>query len=275
MKFGGLSALAAIVAGIAMAGWQVLPALAQPSPAATPAPSTTPPAAPPLSTAPSTVPTLANPTPAPLQQPVTADVPGFRSARFGMTQDQVREAIKADFSIEGKDVHTGANDQEKTKFLAVQFANLVPDSGIATITYIFGFSSQKLIQVNVLWAKTQNQEFKPTELVTTGRLLQQYFVGQGFARDTMLVNRTTNTGSIILFNGFDDHKRSVLLVLETVAVPVKTPPGKPDAKAPPKPADKAGDKKPPQMQLVASALRLSYIENATSPDVFRIQRGKF
>ena len=280
----------------ALAAWQILPAIAQPAPtpgapavvpipapAGTPAPGT--PAAPPVPSG-QTPPAL--PPPA-----ITADVSGFRSARFGMTQEQVREAIKSDFGIEAKDVKAGNNDQEKTKYIAVQVSNLVPDSGMALVTYLFGYTSQRLIQVNVVWGKLAGQEAKPAELVTTGRLLQQYFVGQGFARDTMIVNRTTNTGAVVLFNGFDEKKRSVLLVLDTMAVPLhpdapppapapapppgaKAPAGKPDPKAPAKPADgKPTDKKQPEMQLVAASLRLSYIENAVNPDVFRIQRGKF
>jgi hypothetical protein len=147
--------------------------------------------------------------------------------------------------------------------------------------------------VNVTWGKLAGQTPQPNELVTTGRLLQQYFQGQGFARDTMIVNRATNNGSVVLFNGFDEKKRSVMLLLVTEAIPVggqpaappppaaKTPPPKPDPKAPPKAADnkpadgKQADKKPPEMQLVAVGLQLSYVENAASPDVFRIQRGKF
>ncbi|MEO8559087.1 MAG: hypothetical protein ABI439_08505 [Rhodospirillales bacterium] len=225
--------------------------------------------------------------PAPAGPPVTADVSGFRSARFGMTQDQVKEAIKADFDVDGKDVRSGANDQEKTTFLAVQFSNLVPDSGTALITYIFGFTSHKLIQVNMVWGKLAGQTTPPPELVSTGKLLQQYFMVQGFARDTIIFNRSTDAGGVVLFNGYDDKKRSVLLVLDTVAMsvngaPSPTPPAapslrtKPDPKAPPKAtAPKPGDKKPVQMQLVAASLRLSYIENAVSPDIFRIQRGKF
>lgn len=254
--------------GLACVG--VVPVAAQPAPAKPPAAAPVPPA----------------PAPAPTQA-VTADVSGFRSARFGMTQDQVREAIKADFNSEDSEIKQGTNDQEKTRFLAVRIANLVPDSGMAVVTYIFGYSSQKLIQVNVVWGKLAGQTPPPNELVTTGRLLQQYFLGQGFVRDTMIVNRTTNTGSIVLFNGFDDKKRSVLLMLETTAVAVDgstsappappAPPPKGQAKPPAKGADtKPGDKKtPPEMQLVASGLRLSYIENAANPDIFRIQRGKF
>jgi hypothetical protein len=220
--------------------------------------------------------------PPPSPPAVTADVSGFRSARFGMTQEQVHDAIKTDFNIDERDIKHGANDQEKTNYLAVQVPNLVPDSGISIVTYIFGYSTKKLIQVNVVWGKPTGQSSQPGELVTTGKLLQKYFLEQGFAHDTLIVNRTTNTGSVVLFNGYDDRKRSVLLMLDTMAVPVagSTPPspapppakGKPDAKAPPKPAD---TKKPAEMQLVASALRLSYIEDAVNPDVFRIQRGKF
>jgi hypothetical protein len=276
-----------VAALIAAAAWLGAPVQAQP--AATPS-------APPLTTAPATMPAPGNPAQPPLQTPITAEVAGFRSARFGMTQDQVREAIKGDFGIEANEVKQGGNDQEKTKFLAIRVTNLVPDSGLSVVTYIFGYTSQKLIHVNVTWGKPAGQAPLPNELVTTGRLLQQYFQGQGFARDTMIVNRATNNGSVVLFNGFDEKKRSVMLLLLTEAMPVGGPPApapapapagaakapaKPDPKAPPKPADgkpadgKPGDKTGPEMQLVAVGLQLSYVENATSPDVFRIQRGKF
>ncbi len=254
----------------------VQPAPAQPAPVKAPVAAPVPPAAvPPAPTAASPAP----PVPAP-SQAATADVSGFRSARFGMTQDQVREAIKADFSSEESEIKQGTNDQEKTRFLAVRIANLVPDSGMAVITYIFGYSSQKLIQVNVVWGKLAGGDPLPAELVSTGRLLQQYFLGQGFVRSTIVANRGTSNGSVILFNGFDDKKRSVMLVLDTMAVPgdsASAPPPKGQAKPPAKSADtKPGDKKtPPEMQLVASGLRLSYIENAANPDIFRIQRGKF
>jgi hypothetical protein len=253
----------AAVLGFWLGSALVSAATAQPAPAASPPPATAP------------VPAPTTPPP-----PVTADVSGFRSARFGMSEAQVLEAIKADFNVDDKDAKRGANDQEKTKYIAIQVPNLVPDSGLALVTYIFGYRSHKLIQVNVVWGRTADRNQPGAELVTTGRLLQQYFVGQGFARDTLVVNRATKAGSIILFNGFDDKKRSVMLILDTVAVPVKddTPPappakGKPPAKGT---GGKAGDKKsPPAMQLVASGLRLSYIENVASPDIFRIQRGKF
>ncbi len=210
---------------------------------------------------------------APLPEQVTAEVTGFRSARFGMTMEQVQEAIRQDFDIAAKDIGRQRNELQKTEVLSVDIDNLVPGSGRATVFYLFGYASKKLIHVNVVWGRQARHDAAPATLVNTGRILQQYFVGQGFAREGRLVNKAANAGQIVLFQGFDDRKRAVQLILEMSEVPV---PKQADARqSSGKPPSKTDAAKPAEKQVVASTLRLSYIENVTNPDIYRVPKGKF
>jgi len=86
------------------------------------------------------VPSDQTPAPAaPAAQPVSID--GFRSAHFGMSEQETRKAIEADFKLSGSAVRPGDNPVERTRVLSVTVPDLVPDSGKAVIDYVFGFKS--------------------------------------------------------------------------------------------------------------------------------------
>ena len=208
-----------------------------------------------------------------LPQSVTAEVAGFRSARFGMTMAQVQEAIMRDFAVTAKDIGKLENDLQKTDILSVTVEDMVPGSGRATVYYLFGYASKKLIHVNVVWGRQARHDAAPAVLVNTGRILQQYFVGQDFAREGRIVNKAAGGGQIVLFQGFDEKKRAVQLTLEMSPIPTTKPADGKQSTAKPAGADK--DSKPDAKPLIASSLLLSYIENVTNPDIYRVPKGKF
>src|SRR5438128_8666858 len=85
----------------------------------------------------------------PKQQPQdqpSYEVTGFRDARFGMTETEVRAAVKKSFAVKDADIKTSANPTEGTTLLIVRVESLDPGPGPATITYIFGNKSKKLIR---------------------------------------------------------------------------------------------------------------------------------
>lgn len=233
-----------------------------------------------------TSPSAAGKPPAPtVPQAITAEVTGFRTARFGMTDEQVREAIKRDFDIDAKDIKKLRNEVQKTDILAVQVENLVPGSGTSVVFYIFGYASKKLIHVNVVWGRQAQQTVAPATLVNTGTILQNYFKNLGLAT----TQGPTTTSQVTLYQGFDEKKRAIQLVLEVSPVA-------PEKSADPKPADpksadpKAAAAKPPAKPVspaakpadakapttyIATSLKLSYIENVSTPDVYTIPKGKF
>src|SRR5690606_22712342 len=89
-----------------------------------------------------------------------AAVEGFRSARFGMTVDEVRAAIEQDFGLKGEDVVEGENVAERTGLLTIQSDDVLADGGPAQVSYVFGYESKTLIQVGILWDGQVNDQAK-------------------------------------------------------------------------------------------------------------------
>ncbi len=100
---------------------------------------------------------------------------GFRSARFGMTQDEVRAAVKRDF---GPDAALAAIDPGDPGKTALQFSllQLNPGPGPATIVYLFNAATGRLVHVNVGWVTGSDPgELHRLAIATAGQRLQTYF----------------------------------------------------------------------------------------------------
>jgi len=89
------------------------------------------------------------------------EVTGFRDVRFGMTEAEVRAAVKKSFAAPDADIKTSTNPTEGTSLLVVRVGSLDPGPGPATLTYIFGNKSKKLIQVNVILPCSERAEATP------------------------------------------------------------------------------------------------------------------
>src|SRR5262245_63465003 len=61
------------------------------------------------------------------------EVTGFRDARFGMTEAEVRAAVKKSFAVKDADIKTSANPTEGTTILIVRVDSLDTSPGSATI----------------------------------------------------------------------------------------------------------------------------------------------
>jgi hypothetical protein len=179
-----------------------------------------------------------------------AKVDGFRSATFGMTEAQLRAAIRKDFGLAGDKVAVEENRTQRTTALTIVVNDLLPDAGPARVSYILGFKSKRLFQVNILWGGGAGPEVDPEKLNAAAATLRDYFLGAGYARDTVVVNAQANDGSLIWFTGADASKRTT--ILRTLPLP------------PAKEGDKPG-----------AGLFLSYIQDPQNPDIFRIAKGQF
>jgi len=113
----------------------------------------------------------------------TAKVDGFRSARFGMSPDQVIKAILKDFRIPKTNIKITDHPTERTKNYVVDVDNLIPDSGKAKIAYIFGYRSRKLSQINILWRTPDNLQGNIKGPIDTANVLRGLFLKKGFGVD--------------------------------------------------------------------------------------------
>lgn len=85
------------------------------------------------------------------QEPAKYEVSGFRDARFGMTEQEVRASVVKTLGVKPADIVSSANPIEGTTVLTIKVALLDPVPGPAQVAYILGYGSKKLIQVNVIW----------------------------------------------------------------------------------------------------------------------------
>src|SRR5215472_12526115 len=184
-----------------------------------------------------------------------ASIDGFRQALFGMSEEQVRQVIRKDFPASAGKISNAVHPSEKTTVLSTTVSDLLPNSGSARISYIFGYRSKKLIQVNVVWTSEGNAASDET-LVGTANSLRDYFASQNYKPDTVVANRQLAENTIVVFRASDLQGRMVLLVLSGVAAAARD-------------EEKKGQRPPPL------TLELSYIEDAAHPDVFRIAKGQF
>jgi len=213
-------------------------------------------AAPATSGKPAEAPSAAAPQP-PAAPAEPAHVDGFRSAKWGMTEAQVKAAIRSDFNIAEDKAKRSENLAEKTQVLTIAVPDLLEGAGMAQVSYIFGYSSKKLIQVNVLWGTAVDPQATPEKVVAAADQLRLLFLSSGYDPQSVAGNVKMTDGSILVFEGQDAEKHTTLLRLATAM----TQPA----------AGKGKSEKPTEIV----ALSLSYILDAREPDIYRVKKGLF
>lgn len=188
----------------------------------------------------------------------TARIDGFRSAKFGDSEEAVREAIEKDFGKSAGDIKSVESPIQRTKTLIVRVNDLIPDTGEAQVAYVLGYKSKALIQVNVLWGTAVTPKTTGVAIARTALILKSYFNNQGYDRKRIIHDRRMKNG-VLVFQTTDEEKH--LLRLIYIDVPIGK---KKDAKA----DDKAEKKS-------AYALTLNYIADPVNPDILRIKPGEF
>jgi hypothetical protein len=186
-------------------------------------------------------------------------VTGFRDARFGMSEQDVRAVIVKDFGLKPADITSSVNPVEGTTVLTAKVASLDPGPGPAVVAYILGYASKKLIQINVAWGDPPPDNLDPTAMIASGTRLERYFAGFSWAKDTTRAGIPVGPNTVVLFSGEDAQTGAVRLILDGVKYQMERE-GKestsPDPKGPPK-------------------LLINYIANRDNPDVAKIDKGKF
>jgi hypothetical protein len=181
-----------------------------------------------------------------------AEVNGFRSAKFGMTEADVRNAIVKDFKVKPDSIHAEDNKTEQTRVLSVTVPDVLPSGGVAEVSYVFGFKSKTLIQVGITWSKATDEKLTPEQLFSNANVLRAHLFGAGYRPDTVATNMPIN-GGILMFRGSDGRDRTTMLILQGTL--------------------SQGENN--QRILTPTAVLLFYIADAKSPDVYRLPPGSF
>lgn len=184
-----------------------------------------------------------------------AHVDGFRSAKWGMTEAEVKAAIAGDFKIPTDKLKPESNANERTGVLTIQVPELIEGAGVARVSYIFGYTTKKLIQVNLVWGTPVDPQTKAEGVVAAANQLRDLFMSQGYVPATIVANARASDGEVIVFEGQDADKHTTLLRLVSAQPPAK---------------DARKEKSSP-----TTALFLSYILDSRNPDIFRLKKGSF
>ena len=180
-----------------------------------------------------------------------ANIDGFRSAKFGMQMDEVKDAIGRDFNIFERKINVITHPTEQTQSLGITIDKLLPISGKTRVVYVFGYESKKLMQVNILIGHPVDTNLTPQQVVDSGNMLGNHFFKKRYLEDGLVAHARLNDGSVLIFRGKDQKGRMVLLRLSDPQSSNK---------------DNEGLK---------IALNLSYIEKPGQPDVYKLKEGDF
>jgi hypothetical protein len=142
-------------------------------------------------------------------------VSGFREARFGMTEQEVRMSAKASFRVDDGDMTLSINAIDGTTKLIVHVRMLESGLGDGRVEYFFGYKQHKLFQVNVVWGADGLQPSN-NGLIAGAARLQRYFLGFGWATRSVRTGIPIDDRSVLLFSGADGTGRTVSLLVDDV-----------------------------------------------------------
>ncbi|MBS0246215.1 MAG: hypothetical protein JSR61_06310 [Proteobacteria bacterium] len=182
----------------------------------------------------------------------TASVDGFRSAKFGMSEAEVKGIIAKEFNLKGDAIREQPNAGERTKALLIKVHDLLPGGGTAEVSYIFGYQTKKLIQVSVSWSKAIDDKMTPEQLFSNSSVLRSHFLSEGFKPESIATNMPLNNG-LLMFRGSDAKDRTTMMILQGTF--------------------SQGENN--QRILTPTALMLFYIADAKAPDIYRLPPGSF
>jgi hypothetical protein len=182
----------------------------------------------------------------------TKSIDGFRSAKFGTSEADVRAAMAKDFGAKPEAIRAQDNASELTHSLLLSAPELLPNGGTAELSYVFGYKSKSLIQVGAVWSKGTDAAMTPEKLFSNANILRAHFLSEGFKPDSIAVNMPVN-GGIVMFRGSDAKDRSVILLLQGTFE----------------------TKENNQRLLTPTSLLLFYVADAKSPDIFKLPPGQF
>lgn len=175
-------------------------------------------------------------------------ISGFRTARFGMKEPELREALAKDFGLSPASMTVTDAAGLGARTLSFLLDGLVPGAGVAQISYIFGYQGKDLIQISATWGGPGRPETGAPQVEAAAAELKRYFRSLPLDPALMTFDLRQSDGTMILARARDPQGHVAMLIRSEVP-------------------DNAGAKRP--------MLQLVYIRDDKQPDVFRIQKGLF
>lgn len=185
-------------------------------------------------------------------------VGGYRSAQWGMTAAQVRQAIARDFP--GAAAPLAMTDPAtKVTALMVKIDALPPGPTPALVSYIFGATSGRLMHVNVVWSNARPSAQDRAAMIEAGSRVTADFLGYYWKLLSVARGVPTAPNGLVLFAGGGEAGGAVDVRIDGIPYVAKT---------------RSGDVPSPE-PTGPVMLRVGYAQTAGQPDVYRIKPGDF
>lgn len=191
-------------------------------------------------------------------------VQGYRTARFGMTPEEVKAVIARDFPH--AEVREDTDPVQRTPVLTVVVPALSPVTdheplGPVTLNYVFGYESGRLMAINVDWIAEGNASAEAREaLVQAGKAYTASVVGYQWTPLHSARGHVVGANSVVLFAGRDPDNAGMEVRLDGVALDVLLPSGETEHRAAP-----AG----------AARLHIGLSQQPDRPDIYRLPDKAF
>ncbi len=196
-------------------------------------------------------------------------VRGYGKALFGMSVEQVRAVLAAEFPAALPGLVQTESALERTQALTItpDALALAPGPVPASVSYVFGAASRSLIAVRLVWrvdgVATQAQQ---DQLSAAGGAACAALLGYRWPMLSTARGVVPAPATLILFTGRDAAGAAVEVRLDGVGFDVE------------KPKDAQG-RQPPAEHRAAPAgpaqLSVSYVADNARPDVYRIPENAF
>ena len=169
---------------------------------------------------------------------------GFGSALFGMREPAIRQAIAEDFGISGDAVAVSRHRHEQTTLLTIDVDGLLEIAGAARVVYVLGYTSSRLIRVDLEWQPIDGIDADLSSLAkrVIGDLPHRTRAPVGPVHEWL-----AGDGVQLLFVGEDGFGRRVIVTVMPVSA----------AGAP------------------GSMIRRSHVADPADPDIYQIPPGAF
>lgn len=149
-------------------------------------------------------------------------ITGFRSARFGMSEAEVRAAIAKDFKVEGPAIQTLFVAEQHTKVLTLALPQLNPGPCPAVLSYILDARTGALVHVNVSWAFSgEANAYQRAAIQFAGERLAAYFHEAPSAPEAVLPTGAIGTQRVLFYAARDKKGRTVNVEADGVEIAVK------------------------------------------------------
>ena len=185
-----------------------------------------------------------------------AQTPGFRlegygRLRFGMDTEQIKARLRSDFPQANPVLIDRIDAVSRSRVLTLELPALDPGPGVATISCVFGATSQRLIAVNVIWlAAGKASQTQETLWINAAAQLAKTYAAQPWPWFGTTYGTVVAPGESVVFTGLDEAGGAAEIKLQGITTA-------------------SGSFSGP------SSLRLTLVANASQPDIYRLAADSF